>query len=205
MPEAFAATLGFWAAFQFSVGPWWLAYMDTAKNASARWLAANIGVYIVVGWIPFVAASSAVARALGGLHPAAWIALHFFGGAFMLYLAAKTLSAAKSGGAAAPNFNWKAMTVLVWSNPKAWLAIPAGSLAATYTDSAAANIAVFTLVGIPIYLAAAAFWAAVAKQGAKIAGDKRMGFVNAFLLAGFAAYLIAQGLRHSAKLVVGEI
>ena len=194
MPEAVAATFWFWMAFQFSVGPWWIAYMETAKNAPFSWLARNIGVYIFVGWMPFVAAAAGIARILGGIHPAVLAGLHFFGGFFMLYLAYKIITAAKAGGAAARlNFDWKAMTVLVWSNPKAWLAIPAGSLAATYADSEVFNIAVFVLMSVPVYLAAAFLWAAAAKQGAKLAGDKRMGYANAFLLAGFALYLLRQG------------
>ncbi len=173
--------------------------MQTAKNASPAWLARNIGIYIFAGWFPFVAASSGAARLLGEAHAAALVALHFAGGAFMLYLAYKTLAAAKAGKTAELHFNWKAMTLLVWSNPKAWLAIPAGSLAADFYETEAANIAVFILIGVPIYLAAAVFWAAVAKQGAKIAGDKRMSFINAFLLAGFALYLLWQGAKLAAE------
>ncbi|MGI9297860.1 MAG: hypothetical protein ACR2QC_08170 [Gammaproteobacteria bacterium] len=197
--ESFAAVLWFWTAFQFSVGPWWLAYMATAKTASAAWLTRNIGVYMFAGWLPFIAASAGIARILGGLHSAVLIGMHFFGGAFMLYLAYKTAVSAKKDGAGGADFNWKAMTILVWSNPKAWLSIPAGSLAADFSASEAANIAAFALLGVPVYLAAAVFWAAVARQGARIAGDKKMSFANAFLLAGFALYLIAQGVRRAAE------
>ena len=195
MSESIVAILSFWISFCFSVGPWWLAYMDTAKNASTQWLVRNIGVYTIIGLLPFIAVSSAAVRVLGGIHSAILLALYFVGGGYMLYLAYKTVTAAKQSGTTEPNFNWKAMTILLWSNPKAWLTIPAASLASTYADAAAANIAIFTIASVPVYLIAAAFWTVVARQGAKIAGDKRMGFANAFLLAGFAIYLILQGVQ----------
>ena len=169
MPESIVAILSFWIAFQFSIGPWWLAYMDTAKNASAQWLVRNIGVYTIIGLLPFVAISSAVARVLGGIHSAILLALHFVGGGYMLYLAYKTVTAAKQSGATEPNFNWKAMTILVWSNPKAWLTMPAASLASNYAGSAAANIAIFAMASVPVFLSAVVFWTVVARQGAKIA------------------------------------
>ena len=178
MPESIIAILSFWIAFYFSPGPWWFAFMDTAKNASTRWLVRNLGVCIIVGWLPFVAISSAIARVLGGIHSAILLALYFIGGGYMLYLAYKTVTAAKQSAATEPNFNWKAMIILDWSNPKAWLTIPAASLASTYADSAAANIAIFAMASVPVLLIAAVFWTVVARQGAKIAGDKRMGFAN---------------------------
>ena len=166
--------------------------MEAAKSTPPRRLAREFAVFIVAGWFPFVAVCAGVARFLGGIHELVLLFLYFFGGGFMLYLAAKTLSAAKPGGRAL-NFDWKAMTVLVWGNPKAWLSIPAGSLAADYSESEAANILFFIVLNLPAQISAAAWWAFVARQGVKIAGDRRMGYANAFMLAGFAAYLLWRG------------
>ena len=191
MLEAIFATGVFWGAFHFSLGPWWLAFMEAARNTPPKTLGRNFGIYCLVGWIPFVILSSMLLQAIGGLHKFVLIGLHFGGALMMLHLAHKTLKAA-TGRATSLNFDWRMMTLVVWTSPKAWLTIPAGSLAANYTDSPAANVVFFCLFSFPFYLISMPLWFALGRKGAKLTSGK-LSYFNAFLLTCFAAYLAWHG------------
>ena len=100
MIEAVTATLIFWSAFHFSLGPWWLAFMEAAKHTPTKKLLRDFAIYLCTGWIPFVILSSALLQVVGGLHKWLLIALHFGRAALMFYLAYKTLQATIGKGKA---------------------------------------------------------------------------------------------------------
>ena len=191
MKESLLATFLFWSAFMFSIGPWWIAFMEEAKDAPFSHLFGNLAILMCTGWPLFIFFTSAIIYWLGGINLWILVALHFIGGAFILYLSYKTLAAKIQRGKKI-NFDWRAMSLLVWINPKAWIFIPAGSLAANYSSSFAINIIGFYLMSVPLYFGGAFVWAIVAKQGEKWSVGK-ISYINALLLAAFAIYLFWQG------------
>jgi threonine/homoserine/homoserine lactone efflux protein len=193
MKEAIIATFVFWSAFVFSIGPFWIAVMDAARHTSFATLYKNYIIYSLVGWFPINALIGAIVGTIGVISEDIYTALYFVGAAVIFRLAWKTV-AAKPGESEGFDFNWKMMTLLSWSNPKVWTTIPAGFLAATYTDSLAINIVVFFLIGTPLFLFGVYLWGMIGRQGAKIARDK-VGYFNAALLTGFGIYLLYQGIQ----------
>lgn len=189
--ESLIATFFFWCTFMFSIGPWWIAFMDAITRIPTHELMRNYFIYILVGWSPFLAMSAIMIRLLGGIHTNVLVALHFGGGAFILYLAYKTLSA-KIANKPGRFFDWREMSITTWLSPKAWITIPTGSLVANFTASTAINVALFVIISIPIFMGTAVLWAWLGKQGDRITGG-RLSYVNATLFIAFALYLFYQG------------
>lgn len=192
MKEAILAGFIFWGAFAVSPGPWWIAFMEAAKDTPLRVLYRNMSIYCIVGELPFIYITCGPVALLGGVHPLVLHILHFVGAAFMLYLAAKTL-AAKLGKSRKFNYDWRSMTLVHWTNPKAWITIPIGSLTATYTDSLPLNLFGFYIIGLLVMFPASYLWATIGREGAKMAHGK-LSYLNAFLFAAFAFYLLWRGV-----------
>lgn len=197
MKEAVIATLVFWSTFVFTVGAFWIATMEAAVHTSFKEIYKNYFVYLLVGWLPEIATIGLIVGLVGQFSPQLLTWLYFIGGGVIFYLAYRTV-VSKASGNIKFEFNWKAMTLLSWTNPKVWLSIPAGFLAATYTDNLAINIALFYLLGLPLFVPGVYVWGMIGRQGAKIAKGK-LSYFNAALLCGFAIYLLYQGILLAAE------
>ncbi len=193
MKEPVIATLVFWSAFVFSIGPFWIAVMAAAKDTSFQELYKNYIIYTCVSWFPINAIIGYVVGTIGEINKDFYTALYFIGTVVIFRLAYKTLNADSAKGNAFV-FNWKMMALVSWTNPKVWLTIPAGFLAATYTESLFLNIIIFFLIGTPLFLFGVYFWGNIGRQGAKIAKEK-IGYFNASLLLAFGFYLLYQGIQ----------
>jgi hypothetical protein len=193
LKEPVIATLIFWSAFVFSIGPFWIAVMAAAKDTSFAVLYRNYLIYMLVSWFPINAIIGVVVGTIGEINQNVYTALYFIGALVIFGLAYKTVSSSTESGAGF-EFNWKLMAMVSWSNPKVWTTIPAGFLAATYTDSLIVNIVIFFLLGVPLFLFGVFLWGMIGRQGAKIAKGK-INIFNAALLAGFGVYLLFQGIR----------
>ena len=166
--------------------------MEAAKESSFAYLYKNYFLYLIFGWFPIIAVIGLVIGLLGGFNPDIITVLYFIGAGVIFHLAWK-ITQSKRKAAAKLDFNWKAMSLLSWTNPKVWLVIPPGFLSATYTDSLLLNIAIFYLVGTPLFIFGVYMWGMIGRQGAKIAYHK-ISYFNAALLCLFAAYLLYEGV-----------
>lgn len=92
------------------------------------------------------------------------------------------------------DFNWKNMCMVTYLNPKVYILLPVGFVAAQLTNSISINIAFFYFTGIPLFLFGVFFWGMIGRAGAKISLDY-ISYFNAALLAIFGAYLIYQGTK----------
>ncbi len=192
MIESLAATFIFWLTFVFTAGAFWTAIMETSSHTSFSHIYKNYSIYILVCWLPIITIIGLVIGLVGELNENIFTALYFIGSVIIFYLAWKIV-VAKGANKAKFNFNWKAMSLVSWTNPKVWIGVPPGFLAANYTESLPLNIFIFYLTGIPLFYIGVYFWGQIGRQGAKIAKDK-LSYFNASLLGIFALYLLYSGV-----------
>ena len=192
MNQSFIAALTFWSAFVFSIGPFWIATMDAARGTSFPRLYRHYLIYTLLGWLPVNFIIGFTVRTLGKLNEDLFTALYFVGAGVIFWLAYKVIAktSASNGGF---DFNWKTMCLISWTNPKVWLTIPPGYLAANFTDNTIANILIFFWIGFPLFLIGVYVWGMIGRQGARIAKGK-IAYFNAALLGGFGLYLLYQGV-----------
>jgi len=166
--------------------------MSSAKHTPISELFRHFLIYQVLGWFPIIMVIGAIVKTIGRLHEGIYTSLYFIGAAVIFYLAYKTYQSTITNKASF-KFNWKAMTLLSWTNPKVWLTVPTGVLTANYTDSGSMNILIMFIIGIPLYFFGFFMWAYMGKFGAKIAKDK-FNIFNALLLFVYGAYLLYEGV-----------
>ena len=191
MYEPVIATFVFWSTFVFTIGPYWIAIMDAARDTSFVVLYRNFLIYCLVSWFPLNAIIGLLVGTVGNIHEGMYTGLYFVGAMVIFYMAYKTAQN-RAGTGKGFDFNWKMMALVSWSSPKVWTAIPAGFLAATYTSNLYVNIVIFFLVGMPLFLFGVYFWGMIGRQGARLAKGK-IAVINALLLAGFGVYLLYRG------------
>ncbi len=185
------ATILFWAAFVISAGPFWTATMAAATTTTFKKLYADYILYLIFGWIPLVAFISVLVAQLGAMGPRFNILMHFVGVLVVFWMAWK-IYRSKPGASSDFDFNWKAMSLLSWSNPKVWLLVPVGFLSAGMTDNIYVNIALYIMIGIPFFLVGVFVWGSIGRIGAKIS-LKYVNKFNALLMFLFGCYLLFEG------------
>lgn len=188
MNENFIATLWFWAAFCISAGPFWTAIMAAAVTTPFKTLYTHYLLYLIVGWLPLIVIISVIIDQIGSLGDGFNIALHFIGAIIVFWMSYK-IFISEPKKAVSFDFNWKTMSLLSWTNPKAWLLIPIGFLKADITDSIIMNITLYYLIGIPFFLSGLYVWGMIGRLGAKIS-LKNINKFNAFLMFSFGIYLL---------------
>ena len=186
-------TLIFWSAFTFSASPFWTTLMEVARYSTFGYIYKNYLLYLLVCWLPIIVIIGTVVGVLGGFNASIMNALYFVG-AFVIFYLCWQIIRSRSGTSKKIDFNWKAMSVLTWSNPKPWIIVPPGFLVANYSESLPLNIAIFYLIGIPFFLFGVLFWSVLGRQGAKISKNK-LSYFNAALLAFFGFYLLYEGIK----------
>jgi len=191
--DSFVATLIYWSAFTFSASPFWTTLMEVSRYSSFGYIYKNYFIYLLVCWLPILVIIGTVIGVLGGFNPELMNALYFVGAFVIFYLSWQVIRS-KHNPNIKIDFNWKAMSLMTWFNPKTWLAVPPGFLIANYSDSLSINIAIFYLSGIPFFLSGVLFWSMVGRQGAKISKN-RLSYFNAALLAFFGFYLLYEGIK----------
>ncbi|HIL21147.1 MAG TPA: hypothetical protein EYG22_06025 [Candidatus Thioglobus sp.] len=191
--DSLVATLIYWSAFTFSASPFWTTLMEVSRYSSFAYIYKNYFIYLLVCWLPILVIIGTVIGVLGGFNAELMNALYFVGAFVIFYLCWQVIRSKRN-----PNvkidFNWKAMSLMTWFNPKTWLAVPPGFLIANYSDSLPLNIAIFYLSGIPFFLTGVFFWSMVGRKGAKISKNK-LSYFNAALLAFFGFYLLYEGIK----------
>lgn len=192
MLETLFATLVFWSAFVFSAGPFWLATMEAAPGTTFTQLYKDYSLYLIFGWLPVLVSTALLSDIISGSNEQILIWMHLLGGAYILFLAFKVLRAKIQTGKPF-EFGWKTMCMVTYLNPKVWILLPVGFLAAKLSTSLPVNIAFFYFSGIPMFLIGVYFWGTVGRIGAKIS-LQYVSYLNAILLAGFGLYLFFQGV-----------
>jgi len=193
MQETITATYIFWSAFVFSAGPFWIATMEAAPGTTFKKLYADYFLYLIFGWLPVLVFTSYLSGLLQKSDATIFIAMHLLGGAYIIFLSFKVLRAKITMGKPF-DFNWKNMCMVTYLNPKVYILLPVGFVAAQLTNSISLNIAFFYFTGIPLFLFGVFFWGMIGRAGAKISLDY-ISYFNAALLAIFGAYLIYQGIK----------
>ena len=192
MYEILLATFIFWCAFVFSAGPFWIDTMEAAPGMPFPEMYKNYVLYLIFGWLPVLVTSSLLSNVIASLVPRIFIAMHLLGGTYVIYLAYKVLrSKIKTGEPF--KFDWKAMSMVSYLNPKVWILVPVGFLTARLTGQIHLDIAFFYFSGIPIFLFGVFFWGTIGRVGAKIS-LQYISYLNAALLAMFGAFLIQAGI-----------
>ena len=191
MQEVIITTLIFWSAFVFSAGPFWIATMEAAPGTTFKQLYADYFLYLIFGWLPVCLFCAFLSDIIANMSENIFAAMHFFGGAYVVYLAIKVLRAKITTGKPF-DFNWKNMCLVTYLNPKVYILLPVGFLTAKLTESLPLNIGFFYISGIPLFLFGVYFWGMIGKAGAKIS-FQYISYFNAFLLISFGAYLIYNG------------
>ncbi len=166
--------------------------MDAARTTSFFDLYRNYTIYVVVSWLPINMLVGFAVGTVGKLNEGLYTVLYFIGAFVIFWLAYKVLKSASSRGVGF-QFSWQTMVLVSWTNPKVWLTLPAGYLAANFTGNLILDVFLFFVVGLPFFFAGVYLWGMIGRQGAKIAKGK-LAWFNAFLLAGFGCYLLYQGL-----------
>ncbi len=128
---------------------------------------------------------------LGSLGQNFTLFLYVIGSIVIFWMAAKIYRSVP-GKVGSFDFNWKAMILVTWTNPKVWLLVPVGFLSAGMTDSVAMNVALYYLMGIPFFIAGVFVWGSIGRIGAKISLNYINKF-NAFLMFSFGVYLAYGG------------
>lgn len=192
MKESLIAAVTFWSAFAFSIGPFWIATMDAAKNNSFANLYKNYLIFLFLGWFPINFLIGILVGTIGKFNEDIYTVLYFVGSGVIFWLAYKVMNRSNVSSSGF-EFNWKTMILISWTNPKVWLTIPAGYLAANFTGNLILDVILFFLISVPLFLSGVYIWGMIGRQGAKVAGSK-MGYFNAALLAGFGCYLLYQGI-----------
>lgn len=192
MQDVVIPTLIFWATFVFSAGPFWIATMEAAPRTTFRKLYSDYVLYLIFGWLPVLLATSLLSDVISRIGTTSFAAMHLLGGLYILYLAVKVLRAKITTGKPF-DFNWKNMCLVTYLNPKVWILLPVGFLAAQLTDSLLLNIAFFYFSGIPLFLFGIFFWGSIGRAGAKIS-FQYISYFNALLLAAFGGYLFYNGI-----------
>jgi len=190
--ENIIATFVFWAAFVFSAGPFWIATMEAAPGTTFRKLYQDYFLYLIFGWLPVAVICALLSNILADADPNIFIAMHFLGGAYVIFLAYKVLRAKIKTGKPF-DFNWKNMCLVTFLNPKVWILLPVGFLTAQISEQLWLNVTFFYFSGIPLFLFGVFFWGMIGRAGAKISLHY-ISYFNAALLACFGAYLIYQGV-----------
>ena len=193
MQETIVATFIFWSAFVFSAGPFWIATMEAAPNTTFRKLYADYFLYLIFGWLPVSVVTSLFSSVLQKSDANIFVAMHILGGAYIVYLGLKVLRAKITTGKPF-DFNWKNMCLVTYLNPKVYILLPVGFVAAQISSSLPINIIFFYLSGIPLFLFGVYFWGSIGRAGAKVS-MKYISYFNAALLASFGAYLFYQGIK----------
>lgn len=192
MQDAVIATFIFWSAFVFSAGPFWIATMEAAPGTTFRKLYADYALYLIFGWLPVLTICSFLSGFLANLDPRIFAAMHLAGGTYVIYLAFKILkSKIKSGQPF--DFNWRAMCMVTYLNPKVWILLPVGFLAANISESIVINAVFYYFSGVPLFLFGVFFWGTIGRLGANVS-LKYISYFNAFLLVSFGLYLLYQGV-----------
>ncbi len=192
MVESIIASVVFWASFVFSIGPFWAAVMATAKTMTFKEIYKNYSLFQIFGGMPQTLLIVFLVNIVGIWNKDIFIILYFVGALFIFYFAYKNFHATLAKKTF--HFNWKAMVLLGWSNPKFWTTVPVGSLSANYSASLPINMVVFYLISLPLFYFGVFFWGTIGKQGSKIS-PKKFGYFTAFLLVSFGVYLIIEGLQ----------
>ena len=185
------ATFLFWSIFVVSAGPFWTATMAAATTTSFPKLYKDYILYLIFGWFPLITFISILVWQLGSLSPNLTIILHFVGAMVVFWMAYKIYRSVP-GKSESFNFDWKAMSLLSWTNPKVWILIPIGFLGAGITNSMPLNIFLYYIIGIPIFLVGVFAWGMVGRIGAKISLTHVNKF-NSFLMAMFGVFLLYSG------------
>jgi threonine/homoserine/homoserine lactone efflux protein len=191
--DSLLATFIYWSAFTFSASPFWTTLMEVSRYSSFGYIYKNYFIYLLVCWLPIIVIIGTVMGVLGGFKPELMNALYFVGALVIFYLCWQVIRSKRNSNIKI-DFNWKAMSLMTWFNPKTWLAVPPGFLIANYTDSLPINIAIFYLCGIPFFLSGVFLWSLLGRQGAKISKNK-LSYFNALLLAFFGFYLLYEGIK----------
>lgn len=165
--------------------------MEAAPGTTFKKLYLDYFLYLIMGWLPVSVFCAILSDVIANMSESIFAAMHFLGGAYVIYLAIKVLRAKIATGKPF-DFNWKNMCLVTYLNPKVYILLPVGFLTAKLTDSLPLNIAFFYVSGIPLFLFGVYFWGMIGKAGAKIS-FQYISYFNAFLLASFGAYLIYNG------------
>ena len=199
MFEALLSTTLFWSTFAFSAGPFWTAIMEEAKHQPFLTIYRHYSIYFILGWLPLIATIGLITHTIGQINQQVLTALYFIGAGAIFYFAWKVIVQTRHEGKTF-HFHWQSMLILSWLNPKAWLTIPSGFLAAQYTDQLWINILLFFFISIPPMYTALYLWGQLGRQGAKIAHHK-ISYMNALLLSLFGSYLLYEGFQQSRLLI----
>lgn len=193
MQESISAVFLFWAAFVISAGPFWTVIMATATTTSFAQIYKNFILYLIFGWLPMIVVICLIMNQIDSLDDRVNLVMHFVGAIVIFYMGWKILLS-KPGIAGSFDFNWKKMSLLSWTNPKALILIPIGFLGANFTDNIWLNISLFYLIGVPLFLMGVYCWAMIGRLGAKISLTHINKF-NALLMASFGFYLLYKGVE----------
>ncbi len=165
--------------------------MEAAPGTTFKKLYADYFLYLIAGWLPVAIICAILSDFIANVSGGIFAAMHFLGGAYVIFLAIKVLRAKIKTGKPF-DFNWKKMCIVTYLNPKVYILLPVGFLTAQLTDILAINIAFFYLSGIPLFLFGVYFWGIIGRAGAKIS-LRYISYFNAFLLISFGSYLIYNG------------
>ena len=191
MLEALLTTAVFWATFEFTPGPFWIAFMQAAKGTPLSVLLRQYAIFVVLGsGTQTILVALLVGKAIA-LHPYLHMALYFVGAGVLLMFACQAMHTPQKQ--LRLDFNWFKMSLVSWSSPKAWTAIPAGALNATYTQIEWLNAILFFVVSLPICAASGLVWGYLGKLSAGIHA-RAFSYATTALLAGYGIYLFSQGV-----------
>ena len=165
--------------------------MDAARTTSFVELYKNYTIYILIAWLPVNMLIGFSVGTLGHMNADLYTGLYFIGAVVIFWLAYKVIRNSSSKGSGF-RFTWQTMVLVSWTNPKVWLTLPAGYLAANFTGNLTLDVLLFFTIGLPFFYCGVYLWGMIGRQGAKIAKGK-LAWFNAVLLIGFGCFLLYQG------------
>ncbi len=189
--EAWITTAVFWATFELTPGPFWVAFMQAVRSNSFRVLLKQYALFVLLGSGLQIIFIALFVGKVATLHPWIYTALNFVGAGVVFSMAYQTLSTVHRQQTM--DFNWFKMSLISWGSPKAWSVIPVGALNATYTDYVLPNAALFFAVSLPFSIVSVFVWGYLGVLGAKIE-IKKFSCATTAVLTGYGVYLLTQGL-----------
>ena len=187
----------FWIIFYITPGPVWIAVMEATRKLSFTnifqfffkvFLPVNISVQFSQAFVCviFVELVSKIFSNIGLL-------FYILGGAYILYLAYKTLKSKKDNTLL--DLTFSNLAILVLLSPKIWLLFPSGAVIVNQLNQdVTINAFIFALAMLIVSNLMFAFYAGIGKIGTKLLGNN-FSYLAFGLLILFALFLFNEALQ----------
>jgi hypothetical protein len=195
--EIFNKILFFWFIFFVTPGPVWLAVMATTNQQAAKdivkfFFTVFLSVNLIIQ-VPQAIVSVVFVDIITQLFSAAGYVFYFLGGAYILFMAAKSF---KAGWTDSPlQLSFVNLLMIMLLSPKIWILFPSGAVIANQLNlGLMVNAGIYAFIMFSVSSILFYFYVLIGKIGQKLLKDN-FSYLVTFLLGIFAMFLFIQGFK----------